>query len=320
MSTPVGQRPLTQRPLTPGGLSLGAGAYLIWGGLPLYMAATAPATALEVVFARIGFTLVTCAVLLFVLRRWHDVGHQLGSPRRAGATALAATLITANWAIYTYAVVSGQTLEAALGYFINPLVSVLAGVVLFGEKLRRAQWVSVGLSVAAVAVMVVGHGAFPWLAVLLALSFGGYGIVKSRLGTSVSPVASLGAETILLMPVCVAGMWWLAATEQLTLFTHGTGHFWVLAPSGVVTAVPLILFGAAASRLPLTVLGLLQYINPLIQFLIGLLLFGEAMSTGRWAGFILIWCALVVLAVESWRSARQNPRHPRAGSVSEDAP
>lgn len=182
------------RPVTPGGLAYGAGAYLFWGGLPLYMAATVPATAWEIVIARIGFTLLTCVVLLAALRRWPDVGHQLGSARRVGATALAAVLISANWAIYTYAVVSGQTLEAALGYFINPLVSVLAGVVMFGERLRRAQWVSVGLSVSAVVVMVTGHGSFPWLALGLALTFGGYGIVKSRLATSVSPVASLGAE------------------------------------------------------------------------------------------------------------------------------
>ncbi|NUL48972.1 EamA family transporter RarD [Cellulosimicrobium funkei] len=299
---------MTQRPVTGAGLAYGAGAYLFWGGLPLYMAATVPATALEVVFARIGFTLLTCAVLLFALRRWHDVGRQLAGARRLGATALAAVLITGNWAVYTYAVVSGQTLEAALGYFINPLISVLAGVALFGERLRRAQWVAVALSVTAVVVMVVGHGSFPWLAILLALSFGGYGVVKSRLATSVSPVASLGAETVLLVPVCLAGMWWLAATEQLTLFSHGTGHFWILVLSGPVTAIPLILFGAGASRLPLTLLGLLQYINPVIQFLIGLLLFGEAMSPGRWAGFILIWCALALLMADSVRAARRNPR------------
>jgi len=296
------------RPVTPGGLAYGAGAYLFWGGLPLYMAATAPATAWEIVIARIGFTLLTCVVLLAALRRWPDLGHQLGSARRVGATALAAVLISANWAIYTYAVVSGQTLEAALGYFINPLVSVLAGVLMFGERLRRAQWVSVGLSVSAVVVMVIGHGSFPWLAVGLALTFGGYGIVKSRLATSVSPVASLGAETILLVPVFAAGMWWLADSGQLTMLSHGAGHFWILAASGLVTAVPLILFGAAASRLPLSLLGLLQYLNPVIQFLIGLLVFGEAMTPGRWAGFILIWCALLVLSWDSLRAARRQPR------------
>lgn len=296
------------RPVTPGGLAYGAGAYLFWGGLPLYMAATVPATAWEIVIARIGFTLLTCVVLLVALRRWPDVGHQLGSARRVGATALAAVLISANWAIYTYAVVSGQTLEAALGYFINPLVSVLAGVLMFGERLRRAQWVSVGLSVSAVVVMVTGHGSFPWLALGLALTFGGYGIVKSRLATSVSPVASLGAETILLMPVFAAGMWWLTASGQLTMLSHGAGHFWILAASGLVTAIPLILFGAAASRLPLSLLGLLQYLNPVIQFLIGLLVFGEAMTPGRWAGFILIWCALLVLSWDSLRAARRQPR------------
>ncbi len=303
---------VTPRQVTPAGLAYGTGAYLFWGGLPLYMAATVPASALEVVFVRIGFTLLTCALLLTVLRRWHDVGRQLGGARHLGATALAAVLVTGNWALYTYAVLSGQTLEAALGYFINPLVSVVAAVLLFGEQLRRAQWVAVALSLAAVVVMVVGHGAFPWLAVLLALSFGGYGIVKSRLAVTVSPVASLASETILALPLGLAGVGWLAATGALTLLSHGAGHFWILAASGLVTAIPLILFGAGASRLPLSLLGLLQYINPVIQFLLGLFVFQEAMSVGRWVGFVLIWCALVLLMVDSLRAARRNPRPLRS--------
>jgi chloramphenicol-sensitive protein RarD len=297
-----------QRPVTPSGLAYGAGAYLFWGGLPLYVAATAPATALEVVLVRIGFTLITCAVLLFALRRWREVGWLLGSPGRWGATALASVLIGSNWAIYTYAVVSGQTLEAAMGYFILPLVSVLAGVFMFSERLRPAQWVSVGLSVVAVAVMVIGHGTFPWLAVGLALSFGGYGIAKNRLGVSVNPVSSLAAETVILVPVMAGGVWWLSATAQLTLFSEGAGHFWILAASGLVTAIPLILFGAAAGRLPLSVMGMLQYTTPVIQFLIGLLVFGEQMTPGRWTGFILVWCALLVLSWDSLRAARRQPR------------
>ncbi|QCU77404.1 EamA family transporter RarD [Citricoccus sp. SGAir0253] len=295
------------RPVTPGGLAAGAGAYLLWGGLPLYVAATAPASAVEVVVVRIGFTLVTCAVLLAATRRWRDVGALVGRPRRLGATALAAVLIGANWAIYTYAVVSGQTIEAALGYFINPLVAVLAGVFLLGERLRPAQWAAVGISVVAVLVLAVGHGAVPWIGLGLALSFGSYGIAKNRLGP-VNPVASLTAETIVLLPALVAGTWWLAATAQLTLVTGGPGHFWVLALSGPVTAAPLILFGAAAGRLPLTVVGMLQYLTPVIQFLVGLLVFGEHMTPGRWAGFVLIWCALAVLSVDSLRVARRQPR------------
>jgi chloramphenicol-sensitive protein RarD len=299
--------PGRQRPVTPGGLAAGAGAYLFWGGLPLYVAATAPATALEVVLVRIGFTLITCAVLLSALRRWREVGWLLGSPGRGWTTALASLLIGANWGIYTYAVVSGQTLEAAMGYFVLPLVSVLAGVFLFGERLRPAQWAAVGISVLAVLVMAVGHGAVPWLALGLALSFGGYGIVKNRLGVSVNPVSSLAAETVVLVPVMAVGVWWLSATAQLTLFSEGPGHFWILAASGLVTAIPLILFGAAAGRLPLSVMGMLQYMTPVIQFLIGLLVFGEAMSAGRWAGFILVWCALLVLGWDSLRAARRQP-------------
>lgn len=295
---------MSARPVTGSGLAYGLSAYLWWGLLPLYIAVTAPAPAAEIVVVRIGFTLVVCLVLLAVLRRFADLARLLISPRRLGITALAAVLVATNWAVYTYAVTSGQTLEAALGYFINPLVSVLLGVLLLGERLRRAQWIAVGLSVVAVIVLAVGHGQVPWIALALAVTFGVYGLVKNRLGPTVHPVASLGAETVVLIPVFVVGMVWLSSAGMLTLLDHGAGHFWILAASGVVTAVPLILFGTAAGRLPLSVLGLMQYMAPVMQFLVGLLVFHEHMSTGRWAGFILIWVALVILTADTLHHTR----------------
>ncbi len=305
---PARPQPAVARPVTGSGLAYGLSAYLLWGILPLYIAATAPAPAAEIVVLRIGFTLVVCLVLLAVLRRFRDLARLLTSPRRLGITALAAVLVAANWAVYTIAVTSGQTLEAALGYFINPLVSVFLGVLMLGERLRRAQWVSVGISVVAVIVLTVGHGQIPWIALALAVSFGLYGLVKNRLGPTVHPVASLGAETVVLIPVFVVGLPWLSSAGMLTILDHGAGHFWVLAASGLVTAVPLILFGTAAGRLPLSVLGLMQYMAPVMQFLVGLLVFHEHMSTGRWAGFILIWVALVILTADTLHHTRHARR------------
>lgn len=305
---PARPQPAVARPVTGSGLAYGLSAYLLWGILPLYIAATAPAPAAEIVVLRIGFTLVVCLVLLAVLRRFRDLARLLTSPRRLGITALAAVLVAANWAVYTIAVTSGQTLEAALGYFINPLVSVFLGVLMLGERLRRAQWVSVGISVVAVIVLTVGHGQIPWIALALAVSFGLYGLVKNRLGPTVHPVASLGAETVVLIPVFVVGLPWLSSAGMLTILDHGAGHFWVLAASGLVTAVPLILFGTAAGRLPLSVLGLMQYMAPVMQFLVGLLVFHEHMSTGRLAGFILIWVALVILTADTLHHTRHARR------------
>lgn len=313
----VGRLPVQARPVTASGLATGLGAYLLWGILPLYIAAAAPAPAAEIVVLRIGFTLLVCLVLLAVLRRFADFARLLRTPRRLGITTVAALLVGTNWAVYTVAVTGGQTLEAALGYFINPLVSVLLGVVLLGERLRRAQWIAVGISVLAVLVLAVGHGQVPWIALTLAVTFGLYGLVKNRLGRAVHPVASLGAETVVLLPAFGLGLWWLASAGMLTILDHGPGHFWILTASGLVTAVPLILFGSAAGRLPLSVLGLLQYTAPVMQFLVGLLVFGEHMSAGRWAGFILIWLALTVLTVDTLHHTRPARRRLSAAADAE---
>ncbi len=289
------------------GLALGAGAYAIWGALPLYMAVTAPATAVEIVTMRIGFSLLFCLVLLALLRRLPELRRALGTRRRVGIVALAAVTIAVNWLLYAFSVTSGNILQASLGYFMNPLVNVTLGVALLGERLRRAQWIAVGVAAAAVAVITVEAGQVPWIGLGLACSFGVYGLLKKRTA-AVHPVTALTAETIVLLPLFVGGTAWLASVGMLTTGQHGAGHLAIMAASGVVTAVPLILFGAAAQTVPLSVLGILQYIAPVGQFLLAVLVFGEHMPSARWIGFGLVWLALIVFTTDHLAHARAQRR------------
>lgn len=290
------------------GLAVGAGAYAIWGLLPLYMAATAPASAVEIVIMRIGFSLLFCLILLGVLRRFSDLRSALGTRRRTVAVTLAAVAVAVNWLLYAGAVTSGHVLQASLGYFINPLVNVALGVLLLGERMRRAQWAAVAIAAAAVLVITVDTGEVPWIGLGLAFSFGLYGLIKKRAAAPVHPVASMTAETAVLLPVFVGGTLWLAASGSLTTGQHGAGHFWIMAASGVVTAVPLIMFSTAAKTVPLSVLGILQYIAPIGQFVLGVTVFGEHMPVGRWIGFGLIWLALIVFTTDHLAAARAQRR------------
>lgn len=290
------------------GLAIGASAYAIWGVLPLYMAATAPASAVEIVIMRIGFSLLFCLLLLAVLRRFGDLKVALGTRRRVLAVTLAAVAVAVNWLLYAGAVTSGHVLQASLGYFINPLVNVALGVLLLGERMRRAQWAAVAIAAAAVAVITLDAGEVPWIGLGLAFSFGLYGLIKKRAAAPVHPVASMTAETAVLLPVFAGGTLWLAASGTLTTGLHGAGHFWIMAASGVVTAVPLIMFSAAAKTVPLSVLGILQYIAPIGQFLLAVTVFGEQMPAGRWIGFGLIWLALLVFTTDHLATARAQRR------------
>ncbi|MDY6055198.1 MAG: EamA family transporter RarD [Micrococcus sp.] len=298
---------------SPQGLALGLSAYVIWGlVLPLYVTALAPAGAVEIVVVRIGFSLLFCLVLLAVLRRLGELREALRTPSRWGATALASGLIAVNWLLYALSVVSGNVLQASLGYFMNPLVNVLLGVLLLGERLRRAQWAAVTLAAVAVLGMTVALGAVPWLSLGLAFSFGLYGLVKKRLPTPGHPVTGMTAETLVLTPVFVVGTVLLHGAGQLTTLTEGAGHFWLMAASGVLTAGPLILFSAAARHLSLTTLGLMQYVAPLGQFLVAVLVLGEHMAPARWAGFALIWASLALFTLDQARQARLRRRARRA--------
>ncbi|GAA1346664.1 EamA family transporter RarD [Falsarthrobacter nasiphocae] len=305
------------------GVLYGLGAYLLWGVLPLYFALLAPAAGVEVVAARVLFSAVFCALLLTVMRSWGDVRWIVADRSSVARLALASVLIAANWLIFVLAVLSHNALEAALGYFINPMIPVLLGVVVLKERLRRMQWAAMGLGALAVVVLTAALGRVPFIALSLALTFGLYGFTKKGLRPGTTALGSLTVETLILtIPALVALGLPMAgiATGVLgepTLLRFGAAHFWIMAASGIVTAVPLLFFGAAASRLPLSLIGMLQYVTPVMQFLCALLVFREEMSTARWIGFGLIWLALAVLtsdAVQHSVRARGAVRRAAAAS------
>ncbi len=215
--------------------------------------------------------------------------------------------MTVNWGVFIWAVTNGHVLEASLGYFINPLISVLLGVIVLRERLRPLQWLAVAIGAVGVVVITVGYGRLPWVALALATSFGLYGLVKKWAGVDALP--SLAVETALASPIAVAYLLGTAAAGVGTFTSFGAGHALLLAGAGAVTAVPLLFFGVAAVRIPLSTLGILQYVGPAVQFVLGLVVFGEAMSAARWAGFALVWIALAVFSADllRWRSIRMRP-------------
>ncbi len=225
--------------------------------------------------------------------------------------ALAGALIYVNWQTYVLATVTGHVVEAALGYFINPIVTVLLGVIVQHERLRPAQWVAVGLSAVAVVVLALGYGSFPWIALLLAFSFGFYGLIKKRVGPTVDAISGLTLETMWLTPIAIVQLIVVALTTGITLGEYGVWHTVALAGAGVVTAVPLLFFAAASRRLPLVYMGFVQYVTPLIQFLVGVFVLHEAMPPERWVGFGIVWLALIVLSVDMVAAARTGRRVAR---------
>lgn len=274
-------------------------AYAIWGVFPLYFHALRPAGAWEILAHRILWTLLLCAVVLLVRRDLFWTRQLLARPRLALGVAVAALLIGANWVIYVAAVLGGHTTEAALGYFLNPIVTVALGVVVLRERLRPLQWAAVGIgAVAGIYLSAVG-GQFPLVALSLACSFAGYGLVKKKLGASLDAMHSLAAETAVLFPVAVVLLGFLVVRGETTFTLEPPVHPGLLLAAGVVTAVPLLLFAAAARRIPLTTVGLLQFVTPVLQLLCGVLLLGEQMSTARWTGFGIVWVALLLLTVDS---------------------
>lgn len=286
------------------GLLLGIGAYLFWGVLPLYFPLLAPAGPLEIIAHRIVWSLLFCLVLLIATRSLGQFTRVWRSRRLVGLLTVAAVLIAVNWTVYVVGVLSGHVIDAALGYFINPLITILLAVTVLRERLRLAQWVALGIGALAVLVITVGLGRVPWVSLTLAVTFGLYGLIKSRVGKDVTAAAGLTVETAVLTPFALGYLIWLGATGSGT-FTDGVWHATALAAAGIVTATPLIMFSAAARHLPLSIVGMLQYLAPLMQFLIGLVVFDERMPPARWAGFALVWIALLVITVDALRVARR---------------
>lgn len=277
--------------------------YLMWGMLPLYFNLMADASPVEIVASRVVFSLIFCAALLPMLKLTGGFVEVLRNRRATLVLFAASLLIGVNWFIYVLATTTGRTIDASLGYFVNPLVSVSLGVIFLKERLRVAQWVAVGLSAVAVLIMSVVYGQVPFIGLGLAFSFGIYGLLKSRVGGTVAPVVSLSLETLLLIPVALLALVWVQGTGQSTMFT-APERFLLLASTGVVTAVPLIAFAAAAKRLPLTVIGMVQYVGPSIQFFLAVFVLKDHIGAEKWLGLSIIWVALVIFTADAVRASR----------------
>ncbi|MEV7546074.1 EamA family transporter RarD [Streptomyces sp. NPDC089915] len=286
------------------GLLYGFGAYGMWGLVPLFWPLLMPSGAIEILAHRMVWSLAVVAVALLALRRWSWMAELVRQPRKLGLTALAASVISVNWGLYIWSVNNGHVVEASLGYFINPLVTIALGVLVLGERLRRVQWAAVGVGLAAVVVLAVGYGRPPWISLALACSFATYGLIKKKL--AMGGLESLTAETALLFLPALGYLLWLGMEGRSTFTSQGLGHSALLASTGLVTAIPLICFGAAAIRVPLSTLGLLQYLAPVFQFALGVVYFHEEMPPERWAGFGLVWVALVLLTWDALRTARRS--------------
>ncbi len=277
-------------------------AYGLWGLFPLYFHLLDDVSPVEVVANRVIWSLAFLAILISVTRTWTKVLTAARSRRKTGLLAVAALFLAVNWGVYVWAVISDQVVEASLGYFINPLVSVALGVILLRERLRSLQWTAVAIAILAVAILTFSYGRPPWISIILAVSFGIYGLIKKQVG--LGSVESLTIETATLTPAAVVIIVVMAVQGQAGLTSGDPGLAILLVLLGVVTAVPLLAFGGAANRIPLSTLGLMQYLTPVFQFVIGVAVFGEAMTTGRWVGFVLVWISLLVMSIDGLRHAR----------------
>jgi len=282
------------------GLLLGLAAWVMWGFFPLYWPLLEPAGAVEILAHRIFWSMLLMLGLVLVLHKGAGLRATLADRRTRSLLAVASVLITINWGTYIWGVNHHHVVETSLGYFINPLVSVLLGVLVLGERLRTLQWVALGIAVVAVVALTVEYGHPPWVALILAFSFGSYGLAKKK--ANAGAVESLVVETLVISPVALAYIVFLMTTSASNFGGHGTGHALLLMGTAVITVVPLLCFGGAATRIPLSTLGLMQYLTPTVQFILGLVVFHEPMPAMRWVGFGLIWVALAVFTVETLRN------------------
>jgi chloramphenicol-sensitive protein RarD len=307
--------PETTRATRTAGIAYAGSAYLLWGVLPLYFLLLQPTGPWEVVAWRVLLSFVFCLLLLTVTRGWPAFLAIVRSPRLLGWTALAGLLIYVNWQVFVLGTLSGNVVETALGYFINPITTVLLGVFVLKERIRRLQWVAVGIAAAAVVVIVLAYGHIPWIALTLTASFGLYGLIKKKIGPAVDAVSGLTLESFWLIPIAVVQLVIVATTPVgLTMGTAGWSHAVLLAFAGVATAVPLLLFAAGTRRVDLAVIGMLQFLTPVLQFLIGVVVLHEPMPPERWIGFVLVWIAIAVFVVDLLLAARRGRRDtPAAG-------
>ena len=283
------------------GLLFGVSAYTLWGLFPIYWPLLKPANPLEIVSHRAVWTLIFCFIILALTKTLKSTLSLLKRPKIVAGLFLSSILISINWIIYIYAANTGHVIEASLGYFINPLVVIATGVIVLKEKMRPLQWTAVGIAAIGVAVLTIDYGRLPWIALGLALSWGSYGLVKKQLG--LGALEGLSIETLLSSGAYLGYLIWLGNRGE-GQFSHSLKLTLLLIGGGAVTAIPLLLFNGSTNRLPLTLVGLLQYITPTIQFCIGVWYYHEDMPAARWAGFLIIWVALMSLALDLIRSSR----------------
>ncbi|ONI84430.1 EamA family transporter [Actinosynnema sp. ALI-1.44] len=282
------------------GLGYAIAAYALWGLFPLYFAVLKPAGPLEVLVHRCVWTAVFGVLLLAALRRLRGLRDAF-QPKLV----LAAFVIAVNWLVYVYGVHTNQVVETSLGYFLNPLLTVILGVTLLRERLRAAQWLAVGVGAAAAVVLTVEYGRLPWIAITLAVAFGTYGVLKKSV--AVPAAEGVTVETLLLAPIALVYTFWFAGPQGNTFVSGSVWHTVLLVLAGPITGIPLLMYAGAARRLPLTMMGLLQYITPVLQFTLGITVFGEAMPPVRLFGFGLVWLALAVLSFDGLRQRRTAP-------------
>ncbi len=287
------------------GLLIGVLGYLLWGIFPLYFILLDSVPPIEIVAHRIIWSLIFVVIIVLIGKQWR-VFVRAFNRRIVIILGSAAIFLAINWVVYVYAINSDQVIQASLGYFVNPLVSVALGVVILKERLRVAQWVAVGIAVVAVVVLTVAYGEPPWIALTLGFSFGLYGLLKKF--ANIPSIHSLGIETAVLLPIAIVILSIAVSRGDSSFVIDGPGISMLLILLGPVTAIPLLAFGGAAIRIPLSTLGLLQYITPIIQFLLGIFVFKEAMTAESWIGFVLVWTALVVFSVDMYRHTRNNSK------------
>jgi chloramphenicol-sensitive protein RarD len=278
------------------GIIYAALAFFCWGLFPIYFHALGEVPPLQILAHRMLWSLAFLLILLLLRRDWKWL-QVVRQPRVFFSFVLSALLLSANWLVYIWSVMNHHVIEASLGYFINPLVNIVLGYLILKERMRPLQWAAIGVAALGVAWLTWQAGTVPWIALFLALSFGGYGLLRKT--AALGPLEGLSFETIVLFPLAAGYVIWLTVHGQnVFINTASDTTRWLLIMAGPLTAIPLLLFATGARKIPLSILGLLQYLSPTLQFLLGVWLFKEAFSADRLVGFVLIWSALALFAGE----------------------
>jgi chloramphenicol-sensitive protein RarD len=279
-------------------------AFFCWGLFPLYFHALGEVPALEMLAHRMLWSLLFLALVLTARSQWKWLPQVLRQPRILASFVASAVLLTANWFVYIWSVNNGHVIDASLGYFINPLVNVLLGLIVLKEKLRRGQWIAIGVAAAGVLWLSWSAGQVPWIALILGITFGGYGLLRKT--AALAALEGLSLETMILFPLALVYVVWLTMHGQNTFINSAFDSIrWLLAAAGPITAIPLLLFAAGARKIPMAVLGLLQYLSPTMQALLGVWVFHEAFPMPRLIGFLIIWTALALYVVEGWWASKR---------------